>query len=76
MELTPLRITDFTEETEETLGECVEKWELVHTDGDLNSCSHFGKQCESFLRRLKLELIYDLANPLMHINSQEVKPSY
>lgn len=49
----------------------MEKWELVHTDGDLNWCSHFEKQCENLLRRLKLELIYDPANPLMRISSQQ-----
>ena len=33
--------------------------------GDVNWCSHYGKQYGGFSKKLKIELPYDLATPLL-----------
>ena len=36
-------------------------------DRNVNLCNHYGKQYESYSKKLKIELIYDLAIPLLGI---------
>ena len=45
---------------------CGEKGTLLHFfDGNINWCSHYGKQCGDSSKKLKMELQYDPAIPLL-----------
>ena len=37
------------------------------TGGNVNWCSHYGEQYDDFLKKLNIELPYDLAIPLLAI---------
>ena len=50
------------------VGKYVEKREHLYTvGGNVNWCSHCGKQYESFSKKLKIELTHDPAIPLLGI---------
>ena len=51
--------------------ECEEKGTLLHCGGDVNWCRHYGKQYRGSLRKLKIELPYDPAVPLLGIYQEE-----
>ena len=52
----------------------VEKREpLCTADGNVNWCSHYGKQHGGFLIKLKIELKYDLAISLLGLDPKEIK---
>ena len=56
------------------VGEDVEKKEPVYTVyGNVNWCSHCGKQYGSLSKKLKIELPYDSAIPLLGIYSNKTK---
>ena len=44
---------------------CREKGALYMTGGNINGCSHYGKQCGSSLQNWKLEVLYDTEIPFM-----------
>ena len=44
---------------------CGEKGTLCMLGGNVNWCSHYGKQYEVSSKKLKIELAYDLAIPLL-----------
>ena len=53
-------------------GEDVEKREPSYTvGGNANQYSHYGEQCGDSLRKLEIELPYDLAIPLLGIHTKE-----
>ena len=41
--------------------------------GNVNWCNHYGEQCGGFLKKLKIELPYDSATPLLDIYLKETK---
>ena len=52
----------------ESAGEDMEKREPSYSvGGNLNSCSHFAKQYGGFLKKLKLQLPYNPAIPILGI---------
>lgn len=57
-----------------TVHKDVEKLELLHTTGgNVKWYSSYGKTICSFLKKLKTELLYDPASPLLVLHSKELK---
>ena len=57
-----------------TNGEDVEKRKPLHTvGGDINWCSHCGKQYGDFSKKLIIELLYDPPIPLLDIYIHQKK---
>ena len=55
-------------------GEGVEKREPFYTvSGNVNWCSHYGEHYGGSLKKIKIELLYDPAIPLLGIYSKELK---
>ena len=55
-------------------GEGVEKREPSYTvGGNANQYSHYGEQCGDSLKKLEIELPYDLAIPLLGIHTEETR---
>ena len=55
-------------------GEGVEKREPSYTvGGNVSWCSHYGEQYGEFLKKLKIELPYDPAIPLLGIYPEKMK---
>ena len=50
-----------------------EREPLCTADGNVNWCSHYGKQHGGFLKKLKTELKYDLAISLLGLDPKEIK---
>ena len=48
----------------------------VNVDGNVNWCSHYGKQYWASSKKLKIELPYDLAIPLLGMYLKEMKITY
>ena len=50
----------------------MEKREPSYTlDGNVNWCSHYGKEYEGSLKNKKIELLYDRAIPLLGIYTEK-----
>ena len=49
----------------------MEKREPSYTVRNANYYSHYGEQCGDSLRKLEIELPYDLAIPLLGIHTKE-----
>ena len=57
-----------------SIGKNVEKLEsLFAVDRNMRYCNHCGKHVGHFLKKLKIELLYDLAILLWSINPKELK---
>ena len=57
-----------------SIGKNVEKLESLFAVGrNIRYCNHCGKQVGHFLKKLKIELLYDLAIVLWSINPKELK---
>ena len=52
----------------------MEKREPSYTvGGNVNCCSHYGKQYGTSYKKLKVELPYDLTIPLLHIHLEKTE---
>ena len=64
--LTSFRIITIKKNTVTNVGKAVEKWKPLHTvGGNANWYSHYGKTVWILLKKLKMELSYDLEFPLL-----------
>lgn len=72
--LTPVRMASLTIKREEitNVGEDVKKREICTVSGNVNRCSHYEKQ-RGNSKKLKIELLYDPAVPLLGIHPKEIK---
>jgi len=70
--LTSVRMTVINKSTNKNAGEDAEKREHSYTvGGNINWCSYYGKQYRGSLKKLKIELPYDLAIPLLGIYPEQ-----
>ena len=71
---TPIRLAIIKSLQTIHAGEGVEQREPYYTvGGNVNCCSHYGKQYGVSLTKLKIELPYDPATPLLAIHSEKMK---
>ena len=72
--LTPLRMAVIKSLQITNIGEDVEKREPWYTvGGNVNWCSHYGKQYRGSFKKLKTELPYDEAIPLLGTYPKNLK---
>ena len=72
--LTPVRMAIIKKNTT-NVGKDVRKRQHLYTaDGKVNWRSHCGKQCENCLKKLKIELPYDPAIPLLAVHLKKKQP--
>ena len=71
--LTPVRMAIIKNLQTVNAGEGVEKKKPSYlVGGNANQCSHYGKQYGGFLKKLKIELQYDLAIPILGIYPEKI----
>ena len=71
----PVRMAIIPKQQITSIGQDVEKREpLCIVGGNVNWCSHYGKQYGGSLKKLEIELPHDPAIPLLGIYPEKTKP--
>lgn len=71
--LTPVKIAIIRKWEINSIGKDTKKRKpLCTVDGNANWYSHYGKEYEGSLKQLKMQLLYDPADPLLGIHPKEM----